>query len=119
MYHFVEADKRLLPYRRAYIESRKEIRFKFGVEAVNSSKHTLELNLKERNNLWKKAIEAELDQINKYKTFRVLSNDEPTPVGYKRIPYHFVFDVRIDGQRKARLVAGGHRTDPPKEDTTE
>ena len=47
----------------------------------------------------------------------MLDDDETTPAGYKRIPYHFVFDVKIDGQRKARLVAGGHRTDPPKEDT--
>lgn len=28
-----------------------------------------------------------------------------------------MFDVKIDGRRKARLVAGGHRTEPPKEDT--
>ena len=69
------------------------------------------------NNLWTEAINAELDQINEYKTFRVLKYDEPIPSGYKKIPYHFVFDVKIDGQRKARLVAGGHRTDPPKEDT--
>jgi Reverse transcriptase (RNA-dependent DNA polymerase) len=32
------------------------------------------------------------------------------------IPYHCVFDVKFDGRRKCRLVAGGHRTDPPKED---
>ena len=66
---------------------------------------------------WKKAIQNELDQINKYQTFRVLEDDEPLPKGYRRIPYHFVFDVKIDGRRKARLVAGGHRTEPPKEDT--
>ena len=117
VYHFVEADKRLLPHRRAYIGTRKEIKFKFGVEVANSPKHALELDIKEGNNLWKEAIKAELDQINEYKTFRVLSIDEPTPAEYKRIPYHFVFDVKIDGRRKVRLVAGGHRTDSPKEDT--
>ena len=53
----------------------------------------------------KEAIKAELDQINEYKIFRVLSDDEPTPAGYKTIPYHFVFDVKIDGHRKAKLVA--------------
>ena len=117
VYHFVEDKKKLLPHRRAYIETRKEIRFKFGVEATNSPKHALELDIKEGNNLWKEANKAELDQINEYKTFRVLSDDEPIPAGYKRTPYYFVFDVKIDGCRKARLVAGGHRTDPPKEDT--
>ena len=39
------------------------------------------------------------------------------PVGYKRIPYHIVFDVKFDGRLKSRLVAGGHRTpDVPHED---
>ena len=48
----------------------------------------MELDLKEGNNQWKEAINAELDQINEYKTFRVLKDDEPIPSGYKRIPYH-------------------------------
>jgi hypothetical protein len=32
--------------------------------------------------------------------------------------YHitFIFDVKFDGTRKCCLVAGGHRTDPPKDD---
>jgi hypothetical protein len=34
--------------------------------------------------------------------------------GYKRIPGHLVWDVKMDFTRKARYVAGGHRTDPPK-----
>ena len=34
--------------------------------------------------------------------------------GYKRIPGHVVWDVKMDFTRKARYVAGGHRTDPPK-----
>ena len=29
---------------------------------------------------------------------------------YNRRTNHFVFDVKFDGRRKARLVAGGHRT---------
>jgi hypothetical protein len=34
--------------------------------------------------------------------------------GYKRIPGHVMWDVKMDFTRKARYVAGGHRTDPPK-----
>ena len=44
---------------------------------------------------------AELEQINNYKTFRALGNDELTPKKYKRISYIFVFDVKIVGHRKA------------------
>ena len=42
--------------------------------------------------------------------------EEPTPEGYKRIPYHMVFDVKFDLRRKSRLVAGGNHTENPKED---
>ena len=36
-------------------------------------------------------------------------------VGYQEIKGHWVFDIKMDGKftRKARFVAGGHRTDPP------
>jgi hypothetical protein len=34
--------------------------------------------------------------------------------GYKRIPGHVIWDVKMDFTRKARYVAGGHRTNPPK-----
>ena len=31
----------------------------------------------------------------------------------KKIKVHLVFAVKYDGQHKARLVAGGHKTDTP------
>ena len=68
------------------------------------------------DNLWRTAIDMELKQINEYNTFREVSEHE-LPTGYKRIPYQIIFDVKFDLRRKARLVAGGHRTDPPKEVT--
>jgi hypothetical protein len=37
------------------------------------------------------AIEAELQQINDAKTFRVLEENEPIPPGYKVVPYHCVY----------------------------
>jgi hypothetical protein len=37
-----------------------------------------------------------------------LENHEHMPPGYKRIPYHCIYDVKFDGRRKCRLVAGGH-----------
>ena len=52
----------------------------------------------------------ELNQLNDYETFQVVPDGEMVPRGYKRIPYHIVFDVKFDGRLKSRLVAGGHRT---------
>jgi hypothetical protein len=37
----------------------------------------------------------------------------PPSVGHKWIKCHIIFDVRMDFERKARFVAGGHMTDPP------
>lgn len=37
------------------------------------------------------------------------------PDGYKRINVHLIFDVKQTLKRKARLVAGGNMTDPPKD----
>ncbi len=62
------------------------------------------------------AIAQEIKQLNDFETFRVLPKGEAPPKGYKRVPYHIVYDVKFDGRRKARLVAGGNWTEPEKED---
>ena len=38
-------------------------------------------------------------------------------VGYQEIACHWVFDVKMDLTRKARLVAGGDMTGPPSRST--
>mmetsp|Transcript_22895 Transcript_22895/g.32277 ORF Transcript_22895/g.32277 Transcript_22895/m.32277 type:complete len:129 (+) Transcript_22895:714-1100(+) len=40
--------------------------------------------------------------------FELLQDGETTPVGSKHIPIHWVFGIKFDLTRKARLVAGGH-----------
>ncbi len=46
--------------------------------------------------------------------FRVLDDGEIVPVGSQWIPCHMVFDIKVDFTRKARFVAGGHKTETPK-----
>jgi hypothetical protein len=60
-------------------------------------------------------MDTELKQINEYETFRLADKGEDLS-DYQCIPYHIVFDVRFDLRCKARLVAGGNWTDPPRED---
>ena len=112
---FVNNDQELSNIIRAYKVS-KEVSYKFGVRVPNNAQEALRLDSAEAMKLWTEAIDTELKQINEYQTFRVLEPGELLPPGYKRITYHLVFDVKFDGRRKCRLVAGGHRTDPPKED---
>ena len=61
------------------------------------------------------AIQKELKQINHYGTF-FIPKLEDSLKDYNRIPYHFVFDVKFDLRKKARLVAGGNQTEKDRED---
>ena len=56
-------------------------------------------------------MDTEIKQLHQYETFKVLRKGEAIPKGYKKIPYHCIYDVKYDGRRKCRLVAGGHMTD--------
>ena len=44
-------------------------------------------------------------------------NDDKILIGYKEIGCHIIFDVNMDLISKRRLVAGGHKNDPPKDST--
>ena len=90
-------------------------KYKFGELVPRSVKHALQIDATNGNHGWRDAIATELKQINEYKTFRTLRADENL-YDFQRIPYHLVFDVKFDLRKKARLVAGGHLTSPPKED---
>jgi hypothetical protein len=83
---------------------------KFGIEVPRNYKDALRIDAINNNKLWQEAIKTELDQINVYQMFTDHGLNIPPPKEYKRVPVHFVFDVKFDLRRKARLVAGGHLT---------
>ena len=80
---------------------------KFGIKVPSSVDEALELDRENGNNLWRKAIDKELGNVRV--AFRLMEEGERLPAGSKEIPYHIIFDVKLDLTRKARLVAGGHR----------
>ena len=47
-----------------------------------------------------------------------MSEGEAIPLGSKRINYHFIFEVKMDLTRKARLVAGEHLNKDVPQHTT-
>ena len=81
--------------------SRKDQKFKFGVQVPRSPKHALELDRLNCDTGWANSIQTKLDQINAYQTFWVLEAHEPMPPGHKRILYHMVFDVKFDLRKKS------------------
>jgi hypothetical protein len=91
------------------------IRFRFGVQVPCNWKEAMELDAKNNSTLWQDAIKKEMDQIAAYGTFCDLGRGATAPSCYKKITVRLVFDVNRDLHHKAHLVAGGHRTDPPKD----
>jgi hypothetical protein len=89
-------------------------KYKFGVEVPTSIAHALRLDAQAGNTMWQDAINTKVKQLNDYKTFWLQTKMDNMD-GYTRIPYHCVFDVKFDGRRKCRLVAGGDHTMPTKE----
>jgi hypothetical protein len=84
---------------------------KYGICLPKSVAEALELDKENGNNLWHEAIQKELKNVKI--AFKFLEEGDKAPVGYKQIPCHIIFDVKMDFTRKARFVAGGHKTDPP------
>jgi hypothetical protein len=85
---------------------------KYGVELPKSVKQALAIDRNTGTRFWTEAIKKEMKNILPAFEFR---DDDVMPLGFKKIDWHMVFDVKLDLVRKARFVAGGHQTDPPKE----
>ena len=105
------------PEMRALMNSRFSAapKYKFGVQVPSSLRHALYLDRINGDNLWRVAIDKEINEINTFGTFREVKETDNL-AEYKKIPYHIVFDVKFDGRRKARLVADGNHTTMGKED---
>ena len=80
---------------------------KFGIDVPTTVLEAERLDTLNKNDFWSKAIAKELKNI--IVAFQLLEDGEQIPVGSKHIGYHFIFDIKFDLTRKARLVADGHR----------
>ena len=91
------------------------LKYMFGVEIPRSPSHALSLDKKNGNTLWQDAMDKELKAIMLFGTFRIPNKGEDL-ADYQQISFHIVFVVKHNGCRKARLVAGGHKSGSPTED---
>ena len=87
---------------------------KFGIELPKTVEEALRIDERTGTDFWRKAIEQEMKNV--LPAFEFI-DDDVVPKFYKHIDCHMIFDVKMDLTRKARFVAGGHQTDPPKEST--
>ncbi len=87
-------------------------RIKFGVRIPRDYAEAILFDTKNKNTLWQDGTATEMNQLYEYKTFKSHGKNANRPRGYTMIRVHLIFDVKQDGRRKARCVAGGHMTGP-------
>lgn len=90
--------------------------YQFGIQVPRNSKEAYLLDKQNGNTKWQDAMKEEIDSLMAYSTFED-KGKIPFLNGYKKIHAHFVFAVKHDLRHKARLVAGGHLTDPSNTDS--
>ena len=89
---------------------------KYGLELPKSVSHALEIDKRTGTGFWKVAIEKEIRNV--FPAFDFIDDDDSkVPPGYTFVETYFVFDIKMDLTRKARLVARGSMTEPTKEET--
>ena len=89
----------------------KRVTHKYGIEIPRSVKEALQLDEKNGNDFWDRAIKKEM--YNASIAFDILELGEKPPPGWSKASGHMIFDVKMDFTRKARWVKDGHLTEDP------
>ena len=97
------------------IKQSNKRRIKFDHQIPNSYQDAIRVDQENGNRLWQNAMDTEIAQLMEQNTFQDLGPFAPPPSEHQMIQCHWVFDVKADGRCKARFVAGGNLTQPPKE----
>ena len=79
---------------------------KYGIEIPMSVENAYEIDTRNNNDLWRKAIDKEMTNVSV--AFQVLEEGEKAPPGWSKASGHIVFDVKMGFTRKARWVLDGH-----------
>ncbi len=67
---------------------------KFVIEVPTSVEHSLDIDRQSGTTFWYDAIQKEMKNVEV--TLQFLQLGEQVPIGYKCIPIHMIFDVKMD-----------------------
>jgi hypothetical protein len=84
---------------------------KYGIRLPKSVTEAYEIDKENGYDLWHQAIIKEMK--NNALAFQFLDPRESPQVRSKWVPFHMIFDVKVDLTRNAHFVAGGHMNDTP------
>jgi hypothetical protein len=84
--------------------------YKFGIQIPQNTAETLAIFCEDNCKDWFNSIMKEMENVRV--AFCMQDHGLQAPPGFKKIPLTMIFDIKMDFTKKARLVAGGRRTDP-------
>ena len=89
---------------------------KYGQELPGTVEQAYNIDKRNGNTKWRDAIAREMKNVRI--AFKLLGPQDSTPPPvHEFVGTHLVFDVKMDGTAKARLVADGHKTRDPEGST--
>ena len=88
---------------------------KFGIKVPKTVQDAIRIDKENGDTLWWDAILKEMKNVRIAFEEYDGNIDELTKKGYTKIDCHMIFDIKMgeNFRRKARLVAGGHKTEAP------
>lgn len=93
---------------------------KFGIKVPKDVEEALKFDDENENTFWRDAIVKEMKNVKiAYRPYEDHTPDDARKgkvkslTGYTEIKCRIIFDVKMNFDRKARFVAGGHMTDTP------
>jgi hypothetical protein len=89
----------------------RPLEIKYGVPIPRNAVRTLELNAEANNTFSADAIRKEVASLLALNCFSFHAPDNKPNSEYRWTKLSMIFEVKQDGRRKARLVAGGHLVD--------
>jgi len=94
-------------------------KYKFGQKVPRTIAECYEIDRENGNSEWAQAIEKEVKLLrDDFKCFIILGPNQLPSRDYQYIKLLWTFDVKFDGRKRARCVAGGHTTEPLHQEYT-
>ena len=120
-YYSQDATRKVCQVTRCCASKRKKSapKYKFGQKVPKSIHECYKVDKENGNHDWAQAIQKEVKLLrDDFNCFKILEKSQTPPENYQYIKLLWTFDVKFDGRKRARCVAGGHMIDPlPQEET--
>ena len=91
--------------------TKRKTTHKFGLEVPTSVEHAMRIDQETGTTHWKTALDKEMYNIGG--AIEILPEGQAAPPTWTKSTGHLIFDIKLDGTRKARWVKDGHKTPDP------